>query len=115
MALLKSHLAIPGDYDGNGFVDTADYVLWRKTINQTTTVGTGADGNGNGLIEQSDYEGWRQNLGKTRSAYYSAAAGLQFVPEPSSWILVILAAIFIFAMHARLLSNAIGFHLKHRA
>src|ERR1051325_7723701 len=34
-----------GDYDADGDVDAADYVLWRKTLNQNVALGTGADGN----------------------------------------------------------------------
>ena len=38
-----------GDYNGNGVVDAADYVVWRKTLNSTASpTGSGADGNQSG-------------------------------------------------------------------
>src|SRR4051812_21665961 len=44
-----------GDYDTDGDVDAADYVLWRKTLNQFVPSGSGADGNKDGIIDQPDY------------------------------------------------------------
>ena len=40
-------VAVPGDYNKNGIVDAADYVVYRKTLGQTGA-GLPADGNGNG-------------------------------------------------------------------
>lgn len=94
MPLLRSHLVILGDYDGNGTVDAADYVVWRKTLSQSVTTGTGADGDGNGAVGQSDYSLWRQNLGKLRPTYYSSASAAA-IPEPSfSGLILVAAAIF---------------------
>src|SRR5262245_28229442 len=39
-----------GDCKGNGAVDAADYVVWRKTLGSTTNIT--ADGNQNGVIDQ---------------------------------------------------------------
>ena len=41
---------LPGDFDGDGDVDAADYVVWRKR---------GADGSA------ADYDTWRENFGRT--------------------------------------------------
>src|SRR6185436_16897714 len=43
-------VANTGDYNGNGVVDTADYVVWRDTVGQTVTPNSGADGDGDGTI-----------------------------------------------------------------
>ena len=56
---------VPGDYNGNGIVDAADYVVWRHTLNQTVPIGTGADGNGNATIDTGDYTIWRTSFGKS--------------------------------------------------
>lgn len=53
----------PGDFDRNGCVDGADYILWGKTSGRTVTAGTGADGNGNGVVDAADYTIWRNNFG----------------------------------------------------
>ncbi|HJQ79376.1 MAG TPA: hypothetical protein VJ828_05440 [Lacipirellulaceae bacterium] len=66
---------IPGDFNEDGKVDAADYVVWRKT-----------DG------MQAGYNLWRTNFGRTSGsgAALGAAAG---VPEPASAVLLILAAV----------------------
>jgi endoglucanase len=94
MALLRSHLALAGDYDGNGTVDAADYVVWRKTMSRNVTVGTGADGSGNGLVDQADLNLWRQNLGRARPSYYTSGAGAG-VPEPSGILIAFIAVISV--------------------
>jgi hypothetical protein len=70
-----------GDYNGNGRVDAADYVLWRKTLNQTgIPLGTGADGNSSGTIDAGDYTYWRQRFGTPISGSGATAT----VPEPGA-------------------------------
>jgi hypothetical protein len=56
---------LTGDYTGNGTVDAADYIIWRKASGQLVTPGTGADGTGNGLVDADDYALWRANFGRT--------------------------------------------------
>ncbi len=76
-----------GDYNRNGVVDAADYVVWRKTLGQNVPGGSGADGDNNGIIEQNDYSVWGANFG-TQSGLASATAAA--VPEPASWLLTFL-------------------------
>jgi len=77
---------IPGDYNKNGAVDGADYVVWRNTVNQTGS-GLAADGNLNGVIDTADYNIWRTDFG-TRGAVGAGAGnegaslGTAVVPEP---------------------------------
>jgi len=54
-----------GDYNGNGKVDTADYVSWRRTLGALVAIYSGADGNGNGMVDDSDYGVWREHFGET--------------------------------------------------
>jgi hypothetical protein len=63
--------SLAGDYNSNGLVDAADYVLWR---NDSASHG-GATG----------YDTWRANFGNSAGAGSGAAA----VPEPSTVILVV--------------------------
>jgi hypothetical protein len=83
---------VPGDYNHDGIVDTADYVVWRETLGSTTNLV--ADGNGNGVVDQSDYQYWRVRFGNT-SGSGSGSSLKTAVPEPASGItaMVLLSAV----------------------
>jgi hypothetical protein len=73
-----------GDYNGNGVVDAADYVVWRDSLDQMVTpAGSGADGNANGTIDDADYDFWRARFGNTAPGSASGL-GLAAVPEPAA-------------------------------
>lgn len=77
-----------GDYNGNGVVDAADYVLWRKTYDMPAVPnGSGADGNSNGIIDDGDFIHWRNRFGQATSG----SGGGQNVPEPHAAGCVLLA------------------------
>ena len=62
---------LPGDFNMDGIVDAADYVVWRKTDST-----------------QEGYDEWRTNFGRTSGSGSSlSGAG---VPEPSALALVAL-------------------------
>ena len=50
-----------GDFNNDGKVDGADYVIWRKTLGSTTNLQ--ADANGSLNIDAADYIHWRDNFG----------------------------------------------------
>lgn len=75
-------VAVPGDYNKNGVVDAADYVVYRKTLGQTGA-GLPADGNGNGSIDTGDYTFWRARFGNISGAGSGSLAAA--VPEPGAW------------------------------
>jgi hypothetical protein len=81
-----------GDYNGNNKVDAADYVVWRKSLNQTG-VGIAADGNLNNRVDAGDFAFWRSRFGQS----IATASGL--VPEPSAFLL--LLAGFYLAFQSR--------------
>ncbi len=65
---------VAGDYNGNGVVDMADYVLWRNggpLQNEINSIGT---------VDASDYTAWRSRFGATSGA--GSALGSSQVPEP---------------------------------
>jgi len=68
-------VGVAGDYNGNGVVDMADYVLWRNggpLQNEVNSIGT---------VDASDYTAWRANFGETSSGS-GAAVSANSVPEP---------------------------------
>lgn len=82
---------VDGDYNGNGVVDSADYVIWRKTEGTAASpAGSGADGSGDGNIGPEDYEHWRARFGNPNAG--SGASLGTAIPEPSALVLALLAA-----------------------
>src|SRR5262249_12465341 len=55
--------SIPGDFNHNGTVDMADYVVWRKSRGQTGW-GLAADSDLNGVVNDADYAVWRSHFGQ---------------------------------------------------
>ena len=51
-----------GDYNNNGIVNSADYVVWRNSVGQTANLA--ADGNGDGQVNTTDYTIWRLHFGQ---------------------------------------------------
>ncbi len=88
------------DGNGNGAVNAADYVVWRKTLDQTGDY-LAADGNSNGTIDASDYDVWRAHFGQMAGAGAAAGSSSSFadrVPEPASMLLTGMAALVVCAL-----------------
>jgi hypothetical protein len=81
-----------GDYNGNHKVDAADYVLWRNTLTQTVTAGSGADGNADGTVNAGDYTFWRSKFGN--SAGSGSGLGATAVPEPAAAVFAAITLAF---------------------
>jgi hypothetical protein len=94
--VIPDPLIHPGDYNDDGTVDAADYVVWRNTLGQTVPkdqqnnplLGTGADGDGDGIITAADYEVWRARFGETAAG---AALPATSVPEPTTLAMALAA------------------------
>lgn len=88
------------DFNHNGTVDAADYILWRNSRNMNVAAYTGADGNGDGVINDLDLALWRSNFGN--SAGISAGGGAVLathVPEPTSGWLAVVASFCLAAAY----------------
>jgi hypothetical protein len=75
---------IPGDYNNNGTVDAADYVLWRKggpLANEVDAPGT---------VNAADYIAWRARFGNSTSGVGTNENAA--VPEPATTALLIILA-----------------------
>jgi polyhydroxybutyrate depolymerase len=75
---------LKGDFNRNGTVDAADYVVWRK--------GLGTD------FIQDDYDVWRANFGPTAGASVDLPSAEQMqggVPEPPTMLICFLAMLLM--------------------
>jgi hypothetical protein len=82
---LTIRATLAGDYNNDGAVNAADYVLWRKAetaglplANETATPGT---------TDAADYDEWRKNFGATISGTGGRAQAT--APEPVGTVLAI--------------------------
>ncbi len=85
-------ITVAGDYNGNGVVDEADYVLWRDTLG-ATGIALAADGNNNGTIDSGDFDIWRNNFGRQIGS--GAAESVATVPEPSAEVLLCVGLLLL--------------------
>ncbi|TWT47842.1 glycosyl hydrolase [Botrimarina hoheduenensis] len=69
-------VVLAGDLNADGFVDIADYTVWRDSLDQSVTRFTAGDSNGDGLVDQLDLAEWQNNYG---ASLFGTA---QAVPEP---------------------------------
>ena len=92
-----------GDFNGDGKVDQADYVVYRKTVGQdgindtaTTKALLLADADGDLKVGANDLRIWRENFGRT-----VGDGGLP-VPEPGTMFLTLigLASLSVFRKRA---------------
>ena len=70
-------MSLPGDYSGDGAVDSADFVVWRKSLGQSATLPNDTTP---GIVTTADYEVWRANFGRSATPAGHAAA----LPEPAT-------------------------------
>jgi hypothetical protein len=88
--LLPAPPGVSGDYNGNGVVDGADYVLWRNggPLQNDPTPG----------VQAADYGFWRSRFGAVSGGGASVGSG-SAVPEPCVWGLAIVALFMAAANH----------------
>lgn len=78
-----SNAGLDGDFNDDGTVDAADYVVWRKN---------------NGSPD--DYNKWRQNFGAS-SGGGTALGGGAAVPEPASLVLLLVGGLLVLGTRRR--------------
>jgi hypothetical protein len=82
---------LPGDYNGDGFVDAADYTVWRNNLGgDASALAAGSrDPSNMGPIDNDDYLFWKNNYG-TGGPGSGGLAGNPAVPEPGSLALLLV-------------------------
>ena len=78
-----------GDYNHNGVVDAADYVVWRNSVGTGTIA---ADGNNDGLVDDEDYKIWRMHFGQIIDYGVGLGAGVA-IPEPATGMIALIGAL----------------------
>jgi hypothetical protein len=63
--------SLDGDFNGDGIVNAADYVVWRNGLDTD--------------YEQSDYDVWVEHFGNRLE---DASGTVAAVPEPAGWFLL---------------------------
>jgi hypothetical protein len=85
---------LPGDYNQNDVVDSADYVMWRNHLYQAVNLPN--ETTSFGVVDHYDYEVWRANFGMTLPAGAQIGA---IVPEPNT--IAIVACVLLIGLASR--------------
>ena len=72
---------LQGDFNGDGRVDAADYVVWREGLGTKFTL--------------TDYDLWKANFGKVVGAASGGASGSSAVPEPAAATLFVVSMLLL--------------------
>ena len=91
--LLPLSSALPGDYNRDGFVNAADYAVWRDTFGARGT-DLAADGNGNDEVDAGDYDVWRAHFGQAAAG---SSTSSDAIPEPTAWLLMVAGLVLMSA------------------
>jgi hypothetical protein len=83
---------LTGDYNNDGSVDAADYVVWRHRMNTSRVLPNDLVG---GVIRADQFAQWRAHFGESLGGGATASLSENGVPEPGT----------LWLMSASLLSN----------
>jgi hypothetical protein len=86
---------LAGDYNQDGAVDAADYVVWRKGLGTTYL--------------QIHYNDWRAHIGETLDNGIGANAS-SVVPEPTTFILLLIGILAICSCRHTIASHSRALH-----
>jgi autotransporter-associated beta strand protein len=92
-------IGLEGDYNEDGVVDAADYVVWRKNVGAETLPNRGQGVSGN--VGDEDYNVWRSRFGDTSPGGAGIGVSSAAVPEPSASLLALVAASWLWAVAAK--------------
>jgi hypothetical protein len=76
------------DFDSDGDVDGADFLIWQKNLGSGTTKAQG-DANGDGVVNASDLTVWKNQQGFVATSVAAVGA----VPEPTAAALIAIACL----------------------
>jgi hypothetical protein len=86
-----------GDYNGDSFVNAADYTVWRNNLGgDAGALAAGSRGPGiTGPVSHDDYDFWKSQYGQPGAGAGSGQGGFgaATVPEPASGLIALSALI----------------------
>jgi hypothetical protein len=89
--------ALDGDYNGDGFVNAADYTVWRNHLNQPFKLtNENPSAMTPGEVDREDYDFWKASYIAAHGSGSTSAADLVLgahVPEPSTWVFLVVTTI----------------------
>jgi glucose/arabinose dehydrogenase len=102
---------VAGDYNRDGIVNAADYVVWRNQQGTDFDL-PNRDPELEGDIGLADYEFWQENFRSTAAG--NQLVELSAVPEPSAAVLALMVACFASAFLQRGRRDCVGSELAGR-
>ncbi len=90
---------LPGDYNEDGLVDAADYIVWRNNLGNTESL-PNDDTPG---VDIDDYTRWKVYFGQTAGA--SLEAGVRAIPEPRTMAFAGVFAVIVMGLLGKTLGG----------
>jgi hypothetical protein len=85
---------VPGDFDGNGLVNGDDFAIWQMNFPTASDAMLGdGDADADGDVDGADFVVWQTN--------FSLAPPTTIVPEPHSWVIVVITVGGLLAIRKR--------------
>jgi hypothetical protein len=99
-ALMLAAAGIAGDYNNDGTVNAADYVMWRDNVGTTNMLPNDPTG---GTIGSTQYNTWRANFGLTAGSGANLLAVA--VPEPAGCLMAVTTLLGAVGLRRRRLAT----------
>ncbi|QDV76088.1 PEP-CTERM sorting domain-containing protein [Botrimarina mediterranea] len=82
LKVVAASTGLAGDFNNDGFVNAADYTVWRDNENTSNDLGGNGDETGSsaGVVDAADYQLWRNSYGS------SVAMSAAVIPEPTTLV-----------------------------
>lgn len=90
-----------GDYNADGVVDAADYVVWRDNLGTELVM---PNDQTPGLVSDADYDVWKAKFGRSTVGLTSIVA----VPEPGTLLLALAGLGWMFGLRCRRVAGALA-------
>lgn len=88
-------VGVIGDYNGDEYVDAADYTVWRDAAAAGATTLLYRDPANTGPVDEDDYLSWREHFGQSLNPAGSGSSAQGVVPEPASISLVSICLLML--------------------